>query len=242
MSEFLEKLKENKILIIICAGLLLIIIGFIFGFCSGYMEREYTPALSETINILQDPVILSLIDSDIGGQETVNWLLTMNFQFMNQDNSFVDHSNDLDLMYWIEGGKTIHDINDNLNYLLKNRYSQIYPSLVAYALGFYGDANSIPLLIGTLKTGGLNLRINSAAALGKLKAKAALKDLCVGALEDSDVNVRANCIAALGEIGDPNSLPTLEKAVNDKNEFVASSAKDAIKEIKNHVDNKETIK
>ena len=160
-----------------------------------------------------------------------DWLHKIQFQYQNRDNPFVRIDKEIIVEEWLKEGKDIPHISKSLNNLFYQKNPSIDMALVAYSLGFLGDSKSIPLLIYSLKNGDDRLRIESAAALGHLKDKRAIKELCEKAIGDVDHNVRANCVVALEEIGDPRVLPCLQKALNDKDDFVSGLAKEAIDKI-----------
>ena len=72
----------------------------------------------------------------------------------------------------------------------------------------------------------------AAAALGQLRDPGAVDSICGMLARDDDVNARANACAALGQIGDPRSEPYLRGAENDRSEFVAGLAREALTRVK----------
>src|ERR1051325_4384520 len=132
---------------------------------------------------------------------------------------------------WLAEGRTIPHIEPVLRELLPEHDAKMDLPKIAYALGWLGNRDSIPPLINALADSDVALRIEAAAALGRLRDSAAVPALCRAAVNDSDANVRANGCAALGNIGDRRALPTLETASRDKHPFVAELATEARRKI-----------
>ncbi|MCG2721481.1 MAG: HEAT repeat domain-containing protein [Thermodesulfovibrionales bacterium] len=75
------------------------------------------------------------------------------------------------------------------------------------ALAAIGSPAVTPL-IAALQDNRSNVRMNSAAALGKIKNSRAVEPL-INTIKDEDIEVRKNAAAALGEIGDSRALEPL---------------------------------
>ena len=85
---------------------------------------------------------------------------------------------------------------------------------VAQALGDIKDPRGAPALITLLKSRDDYVRQDAIAALGELRAQAAVPTLVELALDDkSPPSVNRRAIVALGEVGDPRAIPTLLKAL-----------------------------
>lgn len=77
-----------------------------------------------------------------------------------------------------------------------------------------------------------NLRAGAAYCLGKLKQNSSAKALISALITEDDATVRIYMCSALGEIGDESALKLLEHlSLNDGDENVRKSAKEAIKKI-----------
>ncbi len=85
---------------------------------------------------------------------------------------------------------------------------------IAQALGDIKDPRGAPALIALLRSRDDYVRQDAIAALGELKAQAAVPTLVELALDDkSPPAVNRRAIVALGEVGDPRAVPTLLKAM-----------------------------
>ncbi|HTS81816.1 MAG TPA: HEAT repeat domain-containing protein [Myxococcaceae bacterium] len=85
---------------------------------------------------------------------------------------------------------------------------------IAQALGDIRDPRGAPALISLLRSRDDYVRQDAIAALGELRATAAVPTLVELALDDkSPPAVNRRAIVALGEVGDPRAIPTLLKAM-----------------------------
>ena len=85
---------------------------------------------------------------------------------------------------------------------------------IAQALGDIKDPRGATALISLLRSRDDYVRQDAIAALGELRAQAAVPTLVELALDDkSPPAVNRRAIVALGEIGDPRAVPTLLKAM-----------------------------
>jgi HEAT repeat protein len=85
---------------------------------------------------------------------------------------------------------------------------------IAQALGDIRDPRAAPALLALLRSRDDYVRQDAIAALGELRAPAAVPTLAELALDDrSPPAVNRRAIVALGEIGDPRAIPTLLKAM-----------------------------
>ena len=81
------------------------------------------------------------------------------------------------------------------------------------------------MLLDLLDHRNARVRVESAAALGRLRDHRVVLPLCRLLLTDVDENVRANSAVALGEIGDVRAVPHLRRAnEEDTSEFVRRCA------------------
>jgi HEAT repeat protein len=129
---------------------------------------------------------------------------------------------------WLPRGKRLCGVEPALRTLLATRDQTVDLPLVAYALGFLGNSNSVPVLIGTINSEDWALRILSVVALGELRDVRAVKPLGSLLGVERDVNVRANIVVALRKIGGATAVSFLETAARDEDAFVRKIAKDAL--------------
>lgn len=129
-------------------------------------------------------------------------------------------------------------------------------SSVVEALGVWGTAESVPLLVKAMAQP--NLHYHAVMALGKLKEPAAIEPLAQCLENSNDRSIAAKALQSIGpsaeravlaralskdqwtrravcevlkEIGTKESLPALEKMATEKDLFVSQPAKDAIQAI-----------
>jgi HEAT repeat protein len=103
---------------------------------------------------------------------------------------------------------------------------------IADTLGKLG-AEAIPALTKALQHNP-DWHIRSAAvdALGGIGDAVVVDLLSRTMLEDEDWNVRSSAAEALGKIGNKDAIPSLENALEDKNEMVVMYAKEALSILK----------
>ncbi len=93
-----------------------------------------------------------------------------------------------------------------------------------------GDQN-LDSLIALLDSEDRDVRIFVADILGSIKSVIVVMPLCNLLLNDPDVNVRQQAAVSLGNIGHPEAIKCLKKALNDE-EWVQFSVIEAFKKIK----------
>ncbi len=89
--------------------------------------------------------------------------------------------------------------------------------------------DAVPTLINAIKEDALCWA--AVDALGNIGGKAAIIALCDALLNDNDMGVRFRAASSLGKIKDKEAVPTLVKALLDRDEFVRESAAYALGEI-----------
>ncbi len=102
----------------------------------------------------------------------------------------------------------------------------------AFSLGEIRPRVAINPLIAALLDVDLAVREMAASALGEMKTSAAVEGLIAVLLRDETERARRKAAWALGEIKDAGALDALSTALNDSDHWVRSSAKHAIKEIR----------
>ncbi len=138
------------------------------------------------------------------------------------------HVPSADFRSWLDEGKRLPDPEPVLRGMLERREKTADLALVAYALGFLGNRNSVPPLVNALGSGDWTLRALSAVALGELRDARAAEPLGKLLVADPNATVRANVVVALGKIRGPAALRFLEKAEEDDDSFVARIAKELL--------------
>ncbi|MCK4475269.1 MAG: HEAT repeat domain-containing protein [Methanophagales archaeon] len=112
-------------------------------------------------------------------------------------------------------------IIDTLLKILKNERNYKLRKSAVYALSEYKERRVVNALVESLHDSRLNVRAESADALGKIHDKSAIEHL-IGALEtEYSKRPRKNIIAALGGFLDGERVRPLLKSVveNDKEEY-----------------------
>lgn len=100
-------------------------------------------------------------------------------------------------------------------------------SLIAIAMGEYGESECVDKLIEMLRCDQDVVRIRAAEALGRIADERAIPALYQAA-SNENVNVRANAILGLGRIS--KKLNTeIRKGLTDRDEFVRECAQTALK-------------
>jgi HEAT repeat protein len=128
----------------------------------------------------------------------------------------------------------------------------------ARALGKWGNADDVPALANATTDDWPKVRFEAIEALGHIKGRAAAaalvqrlavqldrpkatqalkaigpeaEPLVLPLLQDRDNAVRLEACRILGDLGSANSIPALEKAMQDSSLFVAGAARDALQAV-----------
>lgn len=170
---------------------------------------------------------------EVHEEEVINWVNQAVHTYRQHfDNRLGIPDVEFDRERWIEEGKKMAGLEAILIDLLEKEDKRVDFTKVIYALGFFGDSNSVPILISNLKNSNLLIRISAAVSLGKIGDKRAIGPLCEVIINDHDENVRANSSITLGKIGDPNAIECLKRvATKDRSAFVRKYAQEAIDEL-----------
>ncbi|MCK4342129.1 MAG: HEAT repeat domain-containing protein [Phycisphaerae bacterium] len=165
---------------------------------------------------------------DSSDRQVVEWLKAVPFTSL--DNHHLDEPKTEGLGYeaWVQAGREIEGGEAVLQKLLRTADGRVDLPQVAYALGWLGGTCSVPVLIEALDSDDVRVRIEAAASLGRLGHSMAIEALCESVYNDPDHNVRANACVALGMIGHTRSERCLQHALEDRSEFVASLAREAL--------------
>ncbi len=103
---------------------------------------------------------------------------------------------------------------------------------VAYALGWIGDRRPaiVNALIRSLGSRDITLRVEAASALGR-QGDACVLPILEKLMTDKqeDTNVRANACISIGRIGSPSSEALIRSALYDKDPFMVTCAKEALR-------------
>jgi HEAT repeat protein len=165
-------------------------------------------------------------------EKVVHWLREAPFDDREQLVLKIDFSYE----DWFDRGRAIPDAVDTLIELLEKEDPE-NPSgdgmRVAYALGWIGDRrrDGIDALLHSLASKDVSLRVEAAAALGRLGAVDVVTVLeKLVANPDEDINVRANACIAVGQLGVPSSAPLLLATVRDANRFLAVCAEESLRQ------------
>ena len=132
---------------------------------------------------------------------------------------------------WIEEGRGLNGVESELKRLLRTERVGVHRPQVAYALGWLGGPESVTALVEALRNSDLHLRIEAAAALGRLGDARAVSALGETLSADPDENVRANACESLRILGDRGALPWLRGALGDESPFVARLAGEAVAQL-----------
>lgn len=114
--------------------------------------------------------------------------------------------------------------------LLMDRDEEV-ASAAARALGDLGDPKAVASLVGVLPSPHEKVRWFAVTSLGRLKSKEAVKPLTEAFEDEAVPGVRQAIVGALGEIGSPEALPLLHKALESPEEEVRLAAWEAVKSI-----------
>lgn len=136
---------------------------------------------------------------------------------------------------WFDRGRVLPESIDTLVEMLEREHLDQASGdgmRVAYALGWIGDRRPriVSALIRSLGSHDITLRVEATAALGR-QADASILPLLERLMTDKheDINVRANACISIGRIGDPSSDVLLRSALHDKQPFMATCAKEALR-------------
>ncbi len=132
---------------------------------------------------------------------------------------------------WVAAGKRIQHAPSILSGLLLRNDTNAVLSDVAFALGWIGNTDNVPVLVAALKHSDPEVRKHAAVALGRLGAKSATNALCQTLQKDRDETVRANAAMALGSLKDAAAVPFLTNAVHDTDSFVREVSQKALEAI-----------
>lgn len=165
--------------------------------------------------------------------EVLHWLQEIDFRDPDHVHGVDALSSQPSYEEWLNKGRRIPHVGVILTKLLaaKDAASKVNRSQVAYAIGWVGDVQSVPALIDAVREKDVLLRIESAAALGRLKDTAAIDALCTVLAADPASNVRANAAVALGSFSGEKVRTSLELALRDESQFVREMAKTSIDSI-----------
>lgn len=205
-------------------------------------------------------VIFVFISTFIGGcnkkiekleNDTVSWLA-----MLPKDNPSMHEQKDIDIKWKIDYDESIMDVSERVEKwflewakLGKDNIPEIASILerffdkgdtrvdiaeVVLALGYVGDSNSLVVLTRALNSDDIRVRISATVSLGLIADTRAIKNLCKAAISDEDINVRANAVAALGRFSELEAKDCVLKATSDEDDFVASIAKETLREMENN--------
>jgi HEAT repeat protein len=94
-------------------------------------------------------------------------------------------------------------------------------------LGMLKDANAVDILIKTLDSTVASIRGSSYRAILKILQNK-IDEKIIDALTEKSWRIRMYCAKILGELGDPNTIDTIYKLIEDKNGSVRKAAIDAL--------------
>ena len=136
---------------------------------------------------------------------------------------------------WFAKGRAMPQAVETLIEMLEREDLQ-HPSgdgmRLAYALGWIGDKRieGVYALLRSLGSRDIALRVEATSALGR-QADQTVLTILKKLMEDvkEDINVRGNACIAIGRIGNPSSEALLKRLLHDKNPFLATCAKEALR-------------
>ncbi len=129
--------------------------------------------------------------------------------------------------------RDLDKMTDRLMDIARSSEKYFYRAHACATLGDIGNRKAITTLANALlHDEKWNVRFRSAKALGIMGDKRAIFPLTEALRSDEDNWVRGHAADALGKVGDDAILPELNKALEDKSEFVRATARDAIEQIK----------
>lgn len=162
-------------------------------------------------------------------QRVINWLAKINFGDSNGHYHTTPKAEmKIDYEAWFLEGSRIKGCETVLVEFLRTRDHRVNLPQVAFSLGRVGGKETVVALTNALSDENSLLRTEAVSSLGLLGDKTAVQSICETLTKDSDHNVRANACVALGKLGDLRAKPFLERALKDKNDFVAALAKEAL--------------
>jgi HEAT repeat protein len=164
-------------------------------------------------------------------QEVLDWLALKDWASRDHSHVAPRVVNEITYEAWLEQGATIRDVAPILNRLLERRDQRVFPTQVANALAFLGDASSVAILIdaaGSDDEYDVNLRIEAVSALGRLGDPRAIPRLRQVLKDDDSVNARGNAASSLGSFDTPEVREALQNALKDDSDFVRSLARAAL--------------
>lgn len=141
------------------------------------------------------------------------------------------HASPVDYQQWLAAGRQLAGVEAILTTFLATQDRGVDLAQVAYALGWLGGPGSGPALMQALSYESARVRIEAAAALGRIRFNGAVHDLCNLLIHDDDQNVRANAAWALGVIGGTFAQRCLQSSLHDPDSFVRELVGEALRQI-----------
>ncbi len=156
-------------------------------------------------------------------QQVIEWLLNYPHKKTFRDPEWAQPYEDYE--QWQEAGLKIKDVEKILLELYHDEDSPVFDFGILMALGYVGTEKSIPFLTEVIKDKTLYWydRRNAALSLGYMADRGfnvsdAIEPLSQIALDPEEYhNLRINSIISLGLIGDSNTIPVFQKALDDPN-------------------------
>jgi len=126
---------------------------------------------------------------------------------------------------WENAGQKLKDVENILFKLYKEDDPKVFKSVILRAFGCVGSEKSISFLIETIQNKSLDSfdRLQAVWSLGRMSNRGfnvfdAIEPLSQIALDPEEDNIlRINSISSLGLIGNPNTIPVFQKALDDPN-------------------------
>ncbi len=122
---------------------------------------------------------------------------------------------------WINAGRKIEGIEKVLIELCEKNTTELDPYDIICSLAYFATAHSVPGLIRIVEDEDRHSSVRwiAATTLGRIGDPAAVQPLCrmVSSIEDDvhDDTLIINAIAGLSMLGDPNTIPVIEKALRN---------------------------
>jgi len=156
-------------------------------------------------------------------EKVIEWLLNYPHKKTFRDPEWAQPYEDYE--QWQEAGLKIKDVEKILLELYHDEDSPVFDFGILMALGYVGTEKSIPFLTEVIKDKTLYWydRRNAALSLGYMADRGfnvsdAIEPLSQIALDPEEYhNLRINSIISLGLIGDSNTIPVFQKALDDPN-------------------------